>query len=490
MAENPQDSEITRRDFLKTSAKTGALSLAALGGVSFITHPERVFGANDRVRVAICGVRGRGNDHIRAYSRLANAEIAALCDVDENVLDRRLAEVAQMGKPRPARYIDCRKLMDDKSIDAVSIATPDHWHSLIGIYACQSGKDVYVEKPCSHAWWDGYQLVRAAEKYNRVVQMGAQSRSNSAIQEAVKQMRDGLIGEVYLSRGLCYKWRPTIGHTPVSPVPAGVHYDLWLGPAPKHDFTRNRFHYNWHWFWDYGSGDIGNQGIHEVDICRWGLGVDWPTKITAIGGHFMFKDDQQTPNMLNTAYEFELPDGERRMMEFEVRGWSTNHEAGIGTGAFHSHGVPAAGLQHPHPHPHHRPAAAAGGGAPLGPIGNSPSTIGNIFYGSKGYLAIDGYDSYMSWLGEDQQPGPRANGTGNHFANFIDAVVSRRKQDLTAPIEEGHKSTMLVNLANVSYRLGRTINFDGATQKITGDDEAARMLHGTFRAPFTVPENV
>ncbi|MGH9407675.1 MAG: Gfo/Idh/MocA family protein [Terriglobia bacterium] len=484
MPQESKESDLSRREFLKTGVTTGAAGIAALSGITWITKPERVFGANDRVRVAICGVRGRGFDHIRAYSHLPNASIAALCDVDENVLDKRLANVVSMGAPKPARYVDCRKLMDDKSIDAVSIATPDHWHSLIGIYACQAGKDVYVEKPCSHTWWDGYQLVRAADKYNRIVQMGAQSRSNSAIQEAVNHMRDGLIGEVYLSRGLCYKWRPTIGHTPVSPVPHGVHYDLWLGPAPKHDFTRNRFHYNWHWFWDYGSGDLGNQGIHEVDICRWGLGVDYPSKITAIGGHFMFKDDQQTPNILTCAYEFELPDGGRRMMEFEVRGWSTNHEAGIGTGAFRSGGVPAAGLAQHHPHhPHHpRPQTAR-----LGPV-SGPSTIGNIFYGSKGYLAIEGYDSYMSWLGEDQQPGPRANGKGNHFANFIDAVISRKKQDLTAPIEEGHKSTLLVNLANVSYRLGRTINFEGKNERIVGDDEASRMLHGTYRAPFEVPK--
>src|SRR5579883_2169567 len=400
----PDSSEITRRDFLKSSARAGTASLAALSGVLLITQPERVFGANDRVRVAICGVRGRGFDHIREYARLPRAEIAALCDVDENVLDRRLGDVEKLGKPRPERYIDCRKVMDDKSIDAVSIATPDHWHALIGIYACQAGKDVYIEKPCSHAWWDGYQLVRAAEKYNRVVQMGAQSRSNSAVQEAIRKMREGLIGEVYLARGLCYKWRPTIGHTPVSPVPHGVHYDLWLGPAPEHPFTRNRFHYNWHWFWDYGRGDLGN------------------------------------------------------------------------------HGVPAAGLA-THSHAHKA-------GAGLGPVSGAPRTIGNIFYGSKGYLAIEGYDSFLSWLGESQEPGPRANGIGNHFANFIDAVISRRKQDLTAPIEEGHKSTMLVTLANVSYRLGRTLRFDGKTQKVIGDDEANRMLHGTFRAPFTVPETV
>lgn len=485
MPENLRESEITRRDFLKAGAKTGAAGLAAMSGITFITDPKRVFGANDRVRVAVCGLRSRGYAHIRGYSRLPNAVVAALCDVDENVLDKRLGDVQKLGHPRPSRYVDCRKLMEDKSIDAVSIATPDHWHALIGIYACQAGKDVYVEKPCSHSWWDGYQLVRASEKYDRVVQMGAQSRSHSSVQEAIRQMRDGLIGEVYLARGLCYKWRPSIGHTPVSPVPPRVHYNLWQGPAPEHPFTRNRFHYNWHWFWDYGSGDLGNQGIHEVDIARWGLGVSWPSKISAIGSKFMFKDDQQTPNILNCAYEFELADGSKRMMEFEVRGWMTNHEAGIGTGAFHSKGVPPAGLEH---HPRHQPAKSAG--APLGPIAHSPGTIGNIFYGSKGYLAIEGYDSYKSWLGENQEPGPHGTGGGDHFANFIDAVISRRKQDLNAPIEEGHKSTMLVNLANASYRLGRTLNFDGKTQQVIADEEANRLLHGTFRSPFLVPENV
>jgi predicted dehydrogenase len=472
MSEKSQKPDVSRRDFLKTGAKAGAAGLTAFSGITFITKPERVFGANDRVNVAVCGLRGRGNNHIHAFAALPNASVAALCDVDETILDNRLAEVEKMGKPRPKRFIDCRKVMEDKSIDAVSVATPDHWHSLIGIYACQAGKDVYVEKPVSHAWFDGHQLVKAAEKYDRVVQMGAQSRSNEAIQEAIKHLRDGLIGEVYLARGLCYKWRDTIGHTPVSAVPAGVHYDLWLGPAPKTPFTKNRFHYNWHWFWDFGSGDLGNQGIHEVDICRWGLGLDYPTKISAVGGHFMFKDDQQTPNTLNCAYEFKAPDGSTKMMEFEVRGWETNHEAGIGAGGFKSGGVPAAGL---------------GGSQQRKRV---PNTIGNIFYGSKGYLAIQGYDSYKTWLGPDQEPGPHANGEGNHFKNFIDAVAAHRKQDLTAPVQAGHKSTLLVNLANVSYRLGRTINFDGATESIVGDEEASRMLHGTFRAPFSVPDNV
>ncbi|HXH49337.1 MAG TPA: Gfo/Idh/MocA family oxidoreductase [Terriglobia bacterium] len=472
MAQESKKPDVSRRDFLKTGAKAGAAGITAFSGITFITKPERVFGANDRVRIAVCGLRGRGNNHIHAFGRLPNASLAALCDVDESILDSRLAEVEKMGKPRPKRFIDCRKVMEDKSIDAVSVATPDHWHSLIGIYACQAGKDVYVEKPVSHSWFDGHQLVKATEKYDRVVQMGAQSRSNEAVREAIKHLEDGLIGEVYLSRGLCYKWRDTIGHTPVSAVPAGVHYDLWLGPAPETPFTKNRFHYNWHWFWDFGSGDLGNQGIHEVDICRWGLGVDYPTKITALGGKFMFNDDQETPNVINCAYEFKRPDGSTRMMEFEVRGWETNHEAGIGGGAFKSGGVPAAGL---------------GGRRQRR---RAPDTIGNIFYGSKGYLAIQGYDSYKTWLGPNQEPGPEANGKGDHFANFVDAVVAHKKQDLTAPVEEGHKSTLLVNLANVSYRLGRTINFDGATESIVGDEEASKMLHGTFRAPFTVPENV
>ncbi|HZI31584.1 MAG TPA: Gfo/Idh/MocA family oxidoreductase [Candidatus Binatia bacterium] len=472
MTQESQKPEVSRRDFLKTGAKAGAAGLTAFSGITFITKPERVFGANDRVNLAVCGVRGRGMDHIRSFGRLPNATLAALCDVDENILDERLAYVEKMGKPRPKRFIDCRKVMEDKSIDAVSVATPDHWHSLIGIYACQAGKDVYVEKPVSHSLFDGRQLVKAAEKYDRVVQMGAQSRSNEAIREAIKHLNDGLIGDVYLARGLCYKWRDTIGRTPVSAVPAGVHYDLWLGPAPDMPFTKNRFHYNWHWFWDFGSGDLGNQGIHEVDICRWGLGVDYPSKITALGGKFMFDDDQETPNVINCAYEFKRPDGSTRMMEFEVRGWETNHEAGIGAGAFKSGGVPAAGL------------------AGRRQRKRAEDTIGNIFYGSKGYLAIQGYDSYKTWLGPNQEPGPEANGKGDHFANFINAVIAHKKQDLTAPVDEGHKSTLLVNLANVSYRLGRTINFDGATETIVSDEEAGTMLHGAFRAPFDVPENV
>jgi len=473
-----------RRDFVKTTG-----SAAVLGAMGLKASAKaQVMGANDRVRIAVCGVRGRGFDHIRGYAPLKNVEIVALCDVDENVLSQRLQDTEKLTGRRPQGYGDIRKLLEDKSIDAISVATPNHWHSLIGIWTCQSGKDLYVEKPCSHNIWEGKQLVKAVKKYNRMCQHGSQSRSMKGMIEGINQVKGGLIGDVYLARGLCFKWRPSIGHTPVSPVPAGVNYDLWTGPAPLHPFSRNRFHYNFHWFWDTGNGDLGNQGIHEVDIARWGLGVDYPTKVTAIGGKFMWQDDQETPNVLNCAYEFEMPDGKTRMMEFEVRGWMTNHEAEIGTGAYHGAGVPAAGLQAgPKPHPRRR--AAASHGPRIGPP-PGPSTIGNIFYGSKGYIGMDGYDTYRSWLGEEGTPGPSAKAGGDHFQNFIDCVRSRRYQDLHCPIEEGLKSVILVHLANASYRFGRTIRFDPDTQEVVNDPEAAQWLRGTYRKPYVVPEEV
>ncbi len=469
-----KESEINRRDFLKSSASASA-GFAALSGITFMARPERVFGANDRVRVAVIGVHGQGFAHVEEYSKLPNVEVAAVCDVDENVLNQRLAEMDKKGLPKPKTHFDIRKLLEDKSIDAVSIATPNHWHSLMGIWACQAGKDVYVEKPCSHDWWEGRQLVRAAQEYNRIVQHGTNSRSGVAIMEAIQKLREGLIGEVYLARGLCYKWRNTIGKAPVESVPGGVHYDLWTGPAPMKPFTRNRFHYNWHWIWDTGNGDIGNQGIHEMDVARWGLGVKFPKKVSAVGGHFMFDDDQETPNTLSAAFEFDLPDGKRKMLEFEVRHWISNHEALIGDPAFGGGQVPVA----------------------LGDVKARKSarkqwknTIGNIFYGSKGYLVIDGYGAYKTWLGEEQDPGPSGAREGNNWANFIDCVRSRKVENLNAPIEEGHMSCTLVHLANVSYRLGRTLHFDPATEQVNGDEEANRMLRGTYREPYVVPEKV
>src|SRR6202167_4686519 len=363
----PNEKDLNRRDFLIT----GAAGLTALGSVAYLGRTGLVMGANDRVRVAICGVRGRGGDHLHNYSQLPNVQIAALCDIDENVLRQRLTQMEKMGLPKPATYTDVRKLLEDKSIDAISIATPNHWHSLIAIWACLAGKDVYVEKPCSHNLWEGRQLVRAAEKYRRIVQHGTQSRSAPAQIEAINQLHNGTFGEIFLARGLCFKRRDTIGRTPTEPVPHGVDYDLWTGPAPLKPFTRNRFHYNWHWIWDTGNGDLGNQGIHQVDVARWGLGLKFPNRISAVGGHFMFDDDQQTPNTLNCAFEYDLPDGKRKMLEFEVRHWISNHEAEIGTRFDTSI----------------RLDETVKGG--VGPVEGGYNTNGNIFYGSKGILALD-----------------------------------------------------------------------------------------------------
>ena len=435
-----------RRHFLMASA--GALAAPRLGRSS----------PNETVRVACAGLRGRGKEHLDAYMGMPNVEIVAVCDVDDSVLQESVAYVLARGKRRPTAHADLRHALDDKSVDAVSIATPNHWHTLQTIWSCQAGKDVYVEKPCTHNVFEARQIVAAARRYGRIVQHGSQSRSSGAVQEAVDKMRGGLIGDVYLARALCFRWRESIGRAPVTPVPPGVDYNLWLGPAPTRPFTRNRFHYNWHWFWDYGNGELGNQGCHEIDIARWGLGVRYPARVSATGGHFMFDDDQETPNTLTANYEFAAPGG-KKVLVVEIRHWISNHEAGIsenrnGPGKFY------------------------------------PNTIGNLFYGSGGYLGIDGYSSYRSWLGPQQEQGPSAAASGDHFANFIGVVRTRNRASLTAEIEEGAISTTLVHLANISYRVGRTLYFDPTTFSCIGDEEATSCFRRSYRPEFTVPEIV
>lgn len=439
-----------RRYFLMGSA------VAAQMRASSLASP------NDTVRVACVGVRGQGQSHIRAYGRMPNVEIAAICDVDESVLQQRLSDAEKLTKKRPAGFTDLRKLLEDKSIDAISIATPNHWHALQTIWGCQAGKDVYVEKPCAYNIFEARQILAAAKKYNRMVQHGTNGRSSASMQEAVQKVRDGVIGDVYMSRGLCFKWRDTIGRTPVEPVPPGVHYDLWLGPAPKREFTKNRFHYNFHWFWDYGNGDFGNQGAHQIDAARWLLGVKYPTKVSAMGGHFLFDDDQETPNTMVATFEFN-EGGKKKFLVFDVRHWISNGEAGIQDIA--------------------DPMA--------GPAAGTRTSVGNIVYGSKGYLST-ARPGFKIFLGKEQQPGPApsAGGRGDNWANFIQAVRSRKQSDLNAPLEEGVPSVTLIHLANISYRLGRTIHFDPETFTCKGDPEANRMFTRKYRAPFVVPEKV
>jgi len=425
-----------RRAFLKAGAAAGAAV-----GLGLVGSP-RAYGANERIRAAVIGIKGRGASHIDGFLDQKDVEVAALCDIDEGVLAGRVAEVEKRTKQKPAGYTDLRKLFEDKSLNVVGIATPNHWHSLAAIWAVQAGMDVYVEKPCSHNVFEGRKLVEAARHHKRVVQHGTQIRSSRAIREAVQKLEEGVIGELYMAKGLCYKWRNSIGRTKEEPAPAGVHYDIWLGPAPTRPFSRNRFHYNWHWHWDYGNGDIGNQGVHQMDVARWGLGVGLPKKVQSMGGHFLFDDDQETPNTQIATFSY--PD-EKKMIVFEVRHWITNGED-VGKGG----------------------------------------AVGNIFYGSEGIMIMPSYGSYKVFLGKKLEPGPSGDAGGDHFANFIEAVRARDCTKLHAEIEEGHKSSAMCHLANVAYRVGRTINFDPATETCPGDKEANALLTREYRAPFVV----
>lgn len=475
---------MNRRKFIKaTSIATASISSAPL----LWGNSHKWKGANDRINVAVIGIRGMGQTHIREYSALKNVRVAAICDVDRNLFDPRIkALFTDRELPRPKIYQDLRKLYEDKDIDAVSVVVPNHWHALASIWAIQAGKHVSVEKPCCHNFYEGQKLVEAARKYKVVVQDGAEQRSNPGAQTAIEFMRQGKLGEVYMAKGICYKWREAIGSYPDGPMLpnekfallsgsdkyepaytreylANVDYDLWLGPAPLRPFNRNRFHYNWHWHWDYGNGDMGNQGVHEMDVARWGLGVKLPLKVSALGGHMMFDDAQQTPNVLMAIFEFPHADGggdKKKILQFEVRPWMTNPE-GNHLGSSENNGY----------------------------MTSSENVVGNIFYGEKGYMLKD-VDHWQTYLGKRREPGASGKGTGNHYQNFADAIRANDPALLTSTVEEGFYSCALIHLANISYRLGRTIHFDPATQSIINDKEATAMLGREYREPYSIPKQV
>jgi predicted dehydrogenase len=439
--------------------QSGRAAMSVATGLSLWGTRQSWAGANDRVRVAVVGIRGHGfGSHIKSYPSLPNVEVAALCDVDENLFAERLKWFAENNKPIPKTYVDIRKLLEDKSIDAISVAAPNHWHALAGVWACQAGKHAHIEKPFTHNIFEGQKLTEAARKYNRIVHHGTESRSSQAYQQAVEFLQSGGLGEVYMAKGMCYKWRRTIGHTSQEPVPAGVHYDLWLGPAPNRPFSRNRFHYNWHWHWDYGNGDIGNAGVHQMDIASWGLGVKLPTRVVSMGGHFMFDDDQETANAQIAVFEFPNRRGggdKKRILQFEVRHWITNYEGGCGKPPSNNNGV--------------------------------------IFYGSEGYMVMC-RGQWKTYMGRQREPGPSGKEQKNpnmlHYQNFIDAIRANDPSILRGNVEEGHHSCALVHLANTSYRLGRSLNFDPGTQRYVGDEEANKMLSRNYRSPFVVPEKI
>jgi predicted dehydrogenase len=447
---------MTRRQFL-----------AGTGGAMLWGTSRAWAGANDRVRVAVVGIHGMGQSHIDAYKKLPNVEVAALCDVDENQFGPVIKKhFSAKGLKAPKTYTDLRKLYEDKEIDAVSVVTPNHWHTLAAIWAIQSGKHVSVEKPCCHNVFEGQKLVEAAKKYKVLVQDGAEQRSNPCSQTMAKFLHDGGLGEVYMAKGLCYKWRNTIGRYPDEAVPAGVDYDLWLGPAQKRPFNKNRFHYNWHWNWEYGCGDMGNQGVHEMDIARWGLNVTLPTKISTMGGHFMFDDAQQTPNVLMAMFEFPNPDGggdKKKILQFEVRHWIANGEDGMwlkGTSQGNTYKATSSG-----------------------------NVTGNLFFGSKGYMAKD-VNAWTTCMGEKREPGESGSGLGNHYENFVTAIRNPDPETFNKGIEDGFYSCAVIHLGNIAYRLGRTLTFDPAAMRFPGDAEANALLTRDYRAPYVVPDKV
>jgi len=452
-------SNVSRRDFLKSGARTAA-GLAAAGTAMSAVNPRRVLGANDRINIAVIGIRSRGLAHAKAFAAIPDVEVTTLCDVDENLFKERLDTVEEIQGKRPKAVVDMRDVYDDKDIDAVAIATTDHWHALAAIWACQAGKHVYLEKPTSHNIWEGRKIVEAARKYNRIVSAGMQNRSIRSVRAAMKFLHEGGIGDVYMAKGLCFKPRDTIGKTQDCPVPEGVHYDLWLGPAPWRPFNPNRFHYKWHWHWDYGCADLGNQGPHQMDVARWGMNKNvYPKKIKCVGGYYAFDSDQETPNTQLATYEYD--DG--TILQFEVRGLYTNAESEI--------------------------------------------LIGNLFFGTEGWMHMKG-NTWRTYFGRENVPGPSSDdlseeteedadpmnlaGTGSsgHFGNFIYALRTNNWMNLTADILEGHRSSSMCHLGNISYRLGRELTFDSHSETFFDDDVANTYLTRNYRHPYVVPEKV
>ena len=471
---------ISRRRFLQATATTFVAT--ALSPRSW----SQVQGANDDIRIAVIGLHGRGASHISEFKKIKGVRIVALCDVDLNVLEARAKNLEGVKK-----YQDFRKLLEDKEIDAVSIATTNHSHSLITVWACQAGKDVYVEKPCSHNVFEGRKCVEAARKYNRIVQHGTQKRANSSFAKLAEIAKSGRYGKLLVAKGYCCKPRWSIGFKPIKDPPPYLDFDLWLGPAPKQPYHENLVHYNWHWFWDFGNGDIGNQGVHEMDVARWVLGVTLPKSVVALGGRYVnepdFKDQGQTPNQMVAVYDFGGP-----LILFEVRGL----------------------------------------------VGKDPKwqqKVTNEFYFENGVIKDNKFYPKGSNEGE---PLPKIDAKsfveeGGIFSNFIACVRSRKRENLNADILEAHLSSALCHLGNISYRLakeqpfekpkdfsdneivgesimtvlentkaigidpqkatlwvGPKLFFDPEKEKFINNPAADKLLTREYRKPFVVPEKV
>ena len=413
---------------------------------------------NERVNVALVGISGerklvrgmipgRGRVHISRYAAIPNVRIKTICDVDERLFPSVVSTIEEKFGATPKTEVDCRRILEDKDIDAVSLATPDHWHALHTVWACQAGKDVYVEKPAHHNVSEGRRMINAARKHKRVVQNGINPRSSKANKEAVKFIQEGKLGKPYMARGIVYRYRETIGHVEDSRIPAGVHWDTFLGPAPYRPFNENRYIYNWHWFWDTGTTEFGNNGIYRMDMARWALGLDThPIRVHCTGGKFGREDDQEVPNVMTAVYEY----ANDMIIQNEVRSLFTNPE-----------GLPESG--------------------------------DCFIYSDKGWMSIG--NGFKTYFGKKNEPGPSLSDAdfpaaeqSDNWKNFIDCVRSRKVEDLDCDIAEGHLSASIGHLGVISYRTGRKLTFDPATEKFVNDAEADKLLTREYRKPYVMPE--
>lgn len=409
-------SPVNRRHFLNTTA--GATAGLAL------THQVRAAqSANEKVVIGVMGL-SRGRSLAVSFAKQPNVEIKYVCDVDTERAESAVKLLAGAGNKSPQAIGDFRKILDDKSVDALVCAAPNHWHAPATILGVQAGKHVYVEKPCSHNAQEGEWMVAAARKHKRAVQMGSQRRSGAAIKEGIQMVREGAIGKVYLARAWYHSARGSIGAGKPAPVPDQLNYDLWQGPAPRTPYLDNRVHYNWHWFWHWGNGELGNNGIHSLDICRWGLGVDFPTRVTSSGGRYHHQDDQQTPDTHTVAFEF--PGGKQATWQ----GLSCNRN---GSGFVK-------------------------------------------FYGTKGCLEIID-NGYVQYDPKDKEIKRKTDSRGDieHIDNFLTAIRNDKPLELNSEIAKGHRSTMLCHLGNIAQRTGRSLSCNAKNGHILDDADAMKL---------------
>lgn len=408
---------IQRRQFLGAAAAAG-LTVGLAG--------RTARGANETIIVGVVGTGGRGTTHASTFASIPGVKVGYVCDVDEKRAGNAGDVVKKATGEAPQAVGDFRRILDDKSVDAIVVATCNHWHAPAAILGCAAGKHVYVEKPCSHNAHEGELLVAAARKYNRVVQMGNQRRSWPKIIEAIELVRGGGIGRAYFAQGSYHNNRPSIGVGKEAPVPEGLDFELWQGPAPRRPYRDNILHYNWHWFWHWGNGELGNNGIHTIDVCRWGLGVDYPTRVTSSGGRYRFRDDQETPDTHIVSFEFE----DRKAISWEGLSCNTFKPGGSGSEV--------------------------------------------VFHGEEGALAISagGY-SIFDTKGKVVKTVKGPGGDSDHVTNFLEAIRGNAKPN--SEIEEGHKSTLLCHLGNIAHRTGRTILCDTKDGKIVGDADAMKQ---------------